>query len=259
MKLPAAVPARHVGAATLDKGLALLAKVVRDRGLTPLSTIAAEMGLAPSTARRLVAALDRHGLVARGERGRYLAGGALIELGCMHDRRGLIIGVSRAPLRQLARTLGATTHLGVFETDMVTYIVKESVSAHSVFTRELQQLEAYCSGIGKVLLAHLDERAREDYLEAGSFVALTSRTIIDPARLREELARVFEQGYAIDDGEIAPDLYCLAVPVKDVSGTVFAAISVSYHSGLRNMSLLHVLSRLRASATAISKRLGRFV
>lgn len=72
----------------------------------------------------------------------------------------------------------------MLENDMVTYLVREGAEARTIFSEENKQLEAYCSGIGRMLLASLPEPDREAYLAEGPFVALTERTITDPAELR---------------------------------------------------------------------------
>jgi DNA-binding IclR family transcriptional regulator len=170
-------------------------------------------------------ALHRRGFVAKAARGEYLPGPALLRgRGC--DLNTLLREVSRPALARLARETGLTAHLGVFEGDMVTYLVK-APGRTPVLTQEGVQLEAYCSGIGKVLLAALPEPEQDRYLSVGGFVRLTANTIIDPEALRRALQDIRREGRAVDDGEVIPELRCLAVPVRDDQGAVCAAISVS--------------------------------
>lgn len=137
---------------------------------------------------------------------------------------------------------------------MVTYRIKTGEGAGSLFTQVGLQLEAYCSGIGKVLLAHLPEAQRRAYLAEGPFVALTSRTITDPAMLAQELERVREQGYAIDDGEIIDGLVCTAVPIHAPDGQVHAAISVSRETSAKPHSGAgYILAGLREAAQRIER------
>ncbi|MDB5695015.1 MAG: IclR family transcriptional regulator [Sphingomonas bacterium] len=240
--------------ATLDKGLALLALIVSDGGRTRLSTLADQLGLAQSTTRRLAAGLRRQGFIAPADRGHYVAGHIFA---CARDRdmRMLMANAGRAPLRRLARELRATVHLAVLEDDMVTYLVKEQWGAQSLFTRELKQLEAYCSGLGKVLLAHLPDRQRDDYLGGGPFVALTERTIVDPDMLREELKRVRSAGCAFDRGEIVDGLSCVAVPIYGQGGDAIAALSASFRTAPAS-GYHSVANRLRNCASLVSDRSG---
>ena len=144
---------------------------------------------------------------------------------------------------------------------MVTYLVKVDAGlsqAAASFTRENAQLEAYCSGIGKVLLAWLPLAERMRYLSGGPFVAMTSRTITDPAALQNCLKTVRTKKFARDDGEIADDLYCLAVPLWTENQPMTAAISISVHrqAGQRLQDEIY-LKKLRACAAGLSARLGK--
>ncbi len=210
---------------TLDKGLRLLEVVIANPG-APIHQLARLAGIAPSTAHRILGTLKRRGFVAQAARGDYLSGPALVRLGRVADMAGILDRVSRPLLQVLARRTGLTAHLGVFEGDMVTYLVKAQGQA-DVFTREGNQLEAYCTGIGKVLLAGLAEEEREAYLAAGPFIPLTGNTIVDPDELRETLRVVSLKGHAEDNGEMNPNLQCLAAPVRADGGRLCAAISIS--------------------------------
>lgn len=92
------------------------------------------------------------------------------------------------------------------------------------------QLEAYCSSIGKVLVAHLHAPAQSAHLAGGPFPALTPRTITDPIVQKAELGIVARQGFALDNEEVAIDVECIAVPVPGKRG-VIAAISISRTTG----------------------------
>ena len=150
-------------------------------------------------------------------------------LGLLHrlDEKQIMANVAAPVLHELAARVRGVVQLGTFENDMVTYRIKTGRGANVLFTRVGMQLEAYYSGIGKVLLAYLPEAERELYLAGGPFVSLTERPLVDPARLRNELEIVRGQGFAIDDEETAPGLRCMAVPLCRSDGKVLAAISVS--------------------------------
>jgi IclR family acetate operon transcriptional repressor len=242
------------GAALLDKGLALFRDVVEDAGRSPLSSLADRAGIARSTAQRIVAVFIRDGLLSRTGRGRYAAGLRLADLAHMANRREVLVRASRPLLDRLARDIATTVHLGVLEGDMVTYLVKAHGGGPDLLTREDMQLEAYCSGIGKVLLAHMNLDFQNAYLANGPLVALTPTTITDPLRLRAEFQLTRRRGFAIDDAELQQDVYCLAVPVRGPGGKVEAALSASSRSCPAQDSLR--LQRLRACAARIEARLG---
>jgi IclR family transcriptional regulator, acetate operon repressor len=138
---------------------------------------------------------------------------------------------------------------------MVTYLLEESHGPAATFTQEGMQLEAYCSGIGKVLLAHLDEDRRERYLADGPFVALTPSTIVKPSALRDHLAIVKAQGWAVDDSEVFETLKCVAAPLRCSDGTVVAAVSISSPAGLADDAYEHALVTLLEAVTTIEAKL----
>lgn len=229
--------------------------IVHDRGAASLRDIARELDVPLSTARRQAATFLKHGLLFRTRPGHHVAGAALIGLPVAADVRPILALAARPVLRSLSRTHRLAAHLGVLEGDMVTYLVKQEASGVPLFTRESGQLEAYCSGVGKILLAALGETAREAYLDAGPFVPLTAATITDPAVLRLELAVIATRGHAVDAGEIADDLWCVAVPVAGAG--IAAALSVSGHRDrIGELSVQRLVADLSAAATAISTRLG---
>jgi DNA-binding IclR family transcriptional regulator len=212
---------------SLKRTLSMLEAVIADGGRASVSGLARQIGMPIATAHRQVTTLVAEGYLTPSGGGRHVAGSRL--LGLLHrlDEKQIVANVAAPLLHHLAARVRSVVQLGTFENDMVTYRVKTGRGASDLFTRIGMQLEAYCSGIGKVLLAHLPQHEREAYLAGGPFVALTERTIVEPDRLREELDAVFARGYALDDEEIANGLRCMAVPLRNSDGTVIAAISVS--------------------------------
>jgi IclR family acetate operon transcriptional repressor len=211
----------------LPKSLQLLEAIVADGGRSSISALARVCALPVATAHRHAAALEKAGWIVPAGYGRHLAGPRLRAIAGMIDDKLIITGVAAPILDQLADRTGCVVQLGTFEQDMVTYRLKTGRGAGDLFTKVGMQLEAYCSGIGKVLLAHLPAAEQAAYLATGPFIALTDRTITDPARLKAELDRVARLGFALDDEEVAPGLQCVAVPVHNAQGRVIAAISAS--------------------------------
>ena len=140
---------------------------------------------------------------------------------------------------------------------MVTYLVKQRFGRTRLPSEEGAQLEAYCSSVGKVLLAHLEEDALARYFANGALVALTPSTIVDEASLRRSLKTVKKQRWATDVGEIEPDVACLAVPVRGADDQVCAALSVSVREApVDERRLLESLPTLRKAAQAIDAKLA---
>ncbi len=213
--------------ATLGKGLDLLIHVLNDGGRTGLSEIAVSKGLSEPTVHRLALTLEHKGFLKRTAKGFYGPGLALIRLAELCAAEHQLAFALRHSLARLARKFSAFAHAGILEDGMVTYLIKESGDDSLLFTTEQMQLEAYCSAIGKILLASLPIEELEAYLASGPFIKLTSNTITDPDQLRREIEVVRKSGVAFDRFEVRSDLYCIGVPLL-VEGAVKGAVSLSF-------------------------------
>jgi DNA-binding IclR family transcriptional regulator len=195
--------------------------------------------LPKASCHRLVQTLEEVGAIVRGANGRYRLG---MLLSCLSQNvavKELLREVGRPLLVDLSARLDMTIHLGMLENDMVYYLSKVATPTSFVtHTRSGARLEAYCSGLGKVLLAALQEDELESFILEGELVALTPHTITDRGALRQELDKVRRQGFAVDDCEARIDTRCVAVPVRDLSGSVIAAISATGNAQM--MTLTHI-------------------
>ncbi|WP_209047702.1 IclR family transcriptional regulator [Rhizorhabdus histidinilytica] len=214
---------------TLSKGLRLLEAVVLDAGRSTLTALAAREGMPLATAHRLAATLQADGYLVQNGSGCLLPGMRLAKLHPPELSTAQRIATQlRRPLAALARKHRILFHFGVLEDGMVTYLVKENGGEAELFTAEQMQLEAYCSAVGKVLLAALPQAQLDAYLANGPFVALTPNTLTQPGDIREELATVGRQGFSFDRYEIREDLFCIAVPVRGGNGDVCGGLSCSF-------------------------------
>ena len=229
----------------LGRSLAMLEAVLADREGRSIDAIARQLGLPRATAHRQIHTLMQEGYLVRLRSGQLAAGPRLMNLLQLVDNKQLIVAAAAPVLHRLAARVGSVVQLGTLENDMVTYRIKTGDGAGELFTKIGLQLEAYCTGIGKVLLAHLPKADREAYLANGPFPALTEHTITSPEQLRRELDEIHQRGFGMDSEEIAPGLFCLAVPVRGPDQNVSAAISVSRlltnAAAAKNQSLLELM------------------
>jgi DNA-binding IclR family transcriptional regulator len=231
----------------------MLEAIIVDGGRSSVSAIARASGMPVATAHRQVATLAAQGYLATTSSGGYMAGPRLAGLLHRLDVKEIIANASARFLDGLARELSTVVQLGTLEQDMVTYRAKAGPGSANLFTKVGMQLEAYCSAMGKVLLAHLPEAELDAYLAVGSFPALTERTITDPEQLRAELLAVRAIGYAVDNEEIAAGLTCLAVPVRMSDGNVIAAMSASFPAPLHDHLFHAAVSALQMAAAKIEQ------
>jgi DNA-binding IclR family transcriptional regulator len=181
---------------------------------------------------RLIQTLEEIGAIVRGPRGRYRTGLLLLSLSRNVTITELLRDASQSLMTEWSKRLNLTMHLGVLEHGMVTYVAKVAPpGAFPVHTKVGAQLEAYCSGLGKVLLAALPTEQMEGVIMDGALVALTPYTITNAQALRGELERVRKQGYATDDRENHANMRCIAVPVLDRDGRAVAALSATDEAG----------------------------
>lgn len=235
---------------TLKRMLGVLEQVIALEG--NVGEVAAQLGIPLSTVYRQITALCAERYLVRLANGRYAAGPRLLGLLARVDEKQIVANSAAPFLDRLASELHAIVQLGTFENGMVTYRIKTGRGSANLFTKVGMQMEAYCSAIGKVLLASLPDDELAAYLATGPFIPLTERTIVDPVRLRHELAGVQAAGFALDDAEAAEGLYCLAVPLRARDGRVQAAVSVSRTlADARTQGNQQVLDALREAVRLI--------
>lgn len=243
---------------SVDRAVAILNAFSIDEAQLGVTELSLRLGLHKSTVHRLLASLDKGGLVERDPRSRkYSLGIRLIELaGTMLNSRNLP-QVVRPYLHYLADTVEELTYLGYRDGDEVLN-VEQVPGPHLVQSVGWlgRRTPLHSTSAGKIFLADMDEEELERYLAKG-LPRLTPRTICDPADLRYELERVREQGYATSFEELEEGTNALAVPITTPSQKTVAAVGVvgpSYRfTQERAMSQLEII---RSVAREVSHRLG---
>jgi DNA-binding IclR family transcriptional regulator len=224
----------------------------------PLTDIAHKVGLPLSTTHRILATLRAVGIVEQeGNRDLYRLGLKLLELGSMVLANMDVHREALPYIEELARETGETVHLGVFDGAQVVSIEKMD-SPHGLASNVTigKGAPAYCTGVGKALLAFQPEEALDHVCRQG-LPRHTPQTITDPEKLRKELAQVRAQGYAVDNAEHQPDIRCVAAPIRNHSGGVIASLSISGPATRIPKGRVPTLAaRLCEVAAKLSARLG---
>ncbi len=218
-----------------DDGLKSLTKVVRvldvfstvDRALS-LAQICQRTGFPKSTTHRLLASMRDAGLLDQDrERDRYRLGMKLFELGNIVLANMELHREARPFLDALARQSGQAVHLAVFDGRRAIVIHRADASFEKTHAAPLiEQAPVTCTSVGKAILAFQPQTVIERVIAAG-LPRFTETTIVDPATLRTHLADIAARGYAVDEGEHQPGLRCVGAPIRDTTGRVVAAISVT--------------------------------
>lgn len=192
-----------------------------------LTEAAERVSLAVPTAHRFLRTLLSTGALDQTATGRYVVGSALLQLAQTGPDTETPAAILDHHVCQLAATLRETVHVAVLDRDMVHYVAKaETQRSLKMVTKVGTALEAYCTGVGKLLLAHQSADYVARYLGNGDLVALTPNTITNKDVMFRELQAIREQGYALDDEEFETGLRCVAAPIT-LNGTVVGALSCS--------------------------------
>jgi DNA-binding IclR family transcriptional regulator len=163
-----------------------------------------------------------------GDTSKYTLGLKLYNLGKLAEPHAKLKKIARPYLEKMNHRCGETVHLAVLHQGEALYLDKiEGTKTIRVISRVGSRLPAHCSGVGKVLLAGLAEEKLDQIVKEKGLKRFTGNTITDLPRLKREIAKFQELGYAIDDEEIEEGLKCAAAPLRDSKGDVLAAISVS--------------------------------
>jgi IclR family pca regulon transcriptional regulator len=212
---------------SLVRGVELLRCFTRQQPALSIPELTGLTGLNRTTVFRFLHTLHQLELVSYdSETRRYGLGVGVLQLGFEYLNGLPLVDRAMPLLRALRDQLGESTHLGVLDGSTVVYLARMPIdrimnAAVSVGAR----LPAASTSMGRVLLAHLSEERLKEALRG---VQLQPRTPSSPstqAELREVLAAVRRQGYAITDQEYEAGVFSIAAPVRDRSGEVIAAIN----------------------------------
>lgn len=249
---------------SLERGLAVLAEFSSERPLLGISELARAVGLSRSTAHRYVATLTVLGYLQQDLPTRkYRLGPRVLDLGFSAINSMELREISTPHLKQLSDDTGHTVNMAILDGSDILYI-ERCRSSHSG-QREIDlnlhvgsRLPAYCTSMGKVLLAFLPEEERSDVLRSIHLVERGPNTITARAALVAELERVRTTGVAVNNEELAYGLRSIAVPVRGRDGDVVAAINLAAHRSTGSIEeLVQRLSpELQRAAGEIGARLG---
>lgn len=215
---------------SLARGLAVLRAFGEAHGPLGVSEAARRAAISRAAARRCLETLARLGYAERQGRVYHLRPKAL-ELGYAFLASEPLPRVLQPVLEQVRDRLGESCSAGVLEGDDVVYIAR--APARRVLSVSLSvgsRLPAWCTSMGRVLLAGLPPAERRTRLLAMRRRPFTTRTVTDAEALLGVLERVAAQGFALVDQELEPGLRSIAVPVLNPAGRVLAAINVGVHA-----------------------------
>lgn len=244
------------GDGTVGKALEVLDLVAGFRRPVRFTELQSESSHPKATLYRLVQTLTNQGMLTHDpETGLYSLGIRLVRLAHAAWHTTSLAPVARRHLDALARAAGETVHLAQLDNAQVLYVDKRSArDPVEMFSQAGKVGPAYCTGVGKAMLAWLPEQTLQSLVLQQSFHRFTPSTLTTEAALRAELEAIRARGHAYDREEHEPGIVCVAVPVLSPSARVLGAISVTgstVRTNIRNLEAM--LPQLKETAARVAE------
>lgn len=223
------------------KGLAVIEAFGKGRDRLTIAEVARLSDLDRASARRCLLTLVEQGYASADDRYFELTP-QILKLGRSYLSASLP-RLIRPALTQLAERLGESCSAAVLDHAEVIYIAR--AAQHDVVGTGLHpgsRLPAYCTSLGRVLLASMPEPAARQIIEGSKRVALTDHTLTAVDDIMAELAKVRVQGYSIIDQEVAPNSRSIGVPIHNYTGKTVAALTVAMHASRGSIETLETVA-----------------
>lgn len=220
---------RAGGVQSIGRAFSILEEVARKRDGIGLAELSKRVGLHNSTTFHLVKTMVSLGYIRQlKDSKRYRIGRPLFALAASALDEMEMVSMATPVLEDLSRETGESSHFATRMSDAVVVMARTpGPGAFQLTDRVGVVRPAYCTALGKIILAALRDDQLERYLERVELKPLTAKTIMEPERIRREIAEVRRSGIAFDDGEFNEEVRCAAMPVRDFSGQVVGAIGIS--------------------------------
>ncbi|QGZ52092.1 MULTISPECIES: IclR family transcriptional regulator [Streptomyces] len=190
--------------------------------------VARRTGLPRTTVHEILTTLAARAYLKRDEAtATYHLGLSVFRLGNAFAERLDLHAVGLGVARAVSEACDETVHVAILDGADVLYVCKvDSTQSVRMVSRAGGRVPAHCTAVGKALLAHLPQDELERRVEDG-LVRLTPNSVTEPVALARQLKEIRTAGLAFEYGESNPDVSCVAAPVRDHTGTVVAALSIS--------------------------------
>jgi len=249
---------------SLERGLAILSAFRSGRPTLGVSELGRDIGLSRSTTHRYVATLTALGYLQQDARTKkYRLGPRVLDLGFSAMNSMELREVAAPHLRDLSDETGYTVNMAILDGLDIVYV--ERCRSAQAGQRDIDlnlhvgaRLPAYCTSLGKVLLAYLPADEQAELVSRIDFTRRGPNTLTSRTSLKAELERVRQSGFAINNEELAYGLRSIAAPVLSHEGVAVAAINLAVHSSMVSMEDLvaRLSPTLRQAAAEISAHLG---
>lgn len=248
---------------SLERGLAILGCFTPQRPVLGIADIADELGMSRSTTHRYVITLVALGYLEQGASRKYRLGLRVTDLGMSALNSTGLREHSHPYLEELRQRTSYTVNLSVLDGPEILYVdrarsFRRGQSKIDLGLHPGSRLPAYCTSMGKLLLAYLPDSEQRELVAEMKLSKRGPNTITSKKALRDELGEVADAGFAVNDEELAPELHSISAPVRNEAREVVAAVNMAAHASMISLEeLVDALGpHLVSTADRISARLG---
>lgn len=246
---------------SVQRALSILGLFTHARPRWGISEIAQATGLAKATAHNIVNTLVANGFVAQdNETRRYRLGTKLFTFGAIVASTLEINQKAAGPAYQLASSSGLVCRVAIWDEDAALITLNITPPYDHFLAQQIgPRVVAYCTALGRVLLAHLPPETVERYLSRTALVAFTPKTVTDKSAILAILDETRRRGYAVNDQELAINQSNVAAPIFQQGGTLAGALSLTgSNEKVMGEQKDVIVGSLRRTAAEISKFMGYF-
>jgi DNA-binding IclR family transcriptional regulator len=212
---------------SLAKGIKVLEVLSEGKAMT-VSQVAKQLSINRATSHRFLATLRELGYAEKHDNDRYCLTLKILEMGMRISIHSEVNRIARLYMQELSLAFNETVNLGYFDGRDIFHLDKiDSKEILRMDSALGSRAPAYCTALGKAILAFLSKDELKDYLARTRFTARTEKTITGKKRFRKELAEIREKGFSRDNEELEYGLRCVAAPVFDLNNRPSYAISLS--------------------------------
>lgn len=244
---------------SLARGLAVIRGFSNQRKRMTIADLSRRTGIPRAAVRRCLYTLARLGYVVSDDSGGFSLSPTILTLGHTYFSSSSLITAAQPILDRLSGQVRETCSLAVLEGDEILYVARSS-AAPRIMSIDLgigSRLPAYCTSMGRVLLAGLSAKELDAYLSRVSLIRHTEHTVTSPTDLRRILDEVRTTGHAIVDQELEINLRSVAAPVQDPAGRVVAAMNIG--TAVQRVSTDELRTRILPHLLAASRELSLLI
>ena len=234
-------------------------ELLADKGELSVAEAASRLGMNRSTCHRFLVTLRELGYVVQNPLSHYRLSFQILELGMKVADRMQIREVAYPYLKELSTLFNETINLGYWDNNEIVHLDKINTTEVLRIDPNIgSRVPAYCTALGKAILAYLPEEELSHFLKSVPLKAMTENTITTKEKLLQELERIRKQGFAVDREELSIGLRCVASPVFDYTNYPLYSVSVAGPASRLTIEKIDVVKEeVKRVCRELSKSLGQ--